>query len=203
MNKTKKHIFFLFFGSAVWALCFAVHPGSQLQGFDSLPGIQMNIGQAYAVDFSNDELVCVDRESVTTTVGFDVSNGDKMSTTSTVLCHVSHGKGGKDHQTLTLPDVAVSKHMDKHSDDHLGSCGGTEAPDPTTSVDTACIDSLPGCTALGGTATNGIWVPESAVNADGTVNVTMLDDYFTQTCSSGASGIPDSMHRSYRDIHGK
>jgi len=199
MNKTKKRMFFLFFGSALWVLSIAVQPGS----VDSLPGLQVNIGQAYAVDFSGDKLVCVDRDTVTTEVGFKVSDDDKMSTTSTVFCHVSHGKGGKDHHTLTLPDVAVAKHMNKHSDDHVGPCAGTEAPDPITSVDTVCIDSLAGCTALGGASANGIWIPQSAVNADGSVNVTLADDYFTQTCASGGSGNPDSTHQSYRDIHGK
>jgi hypothetical protein len=202
MNKSKKHMFYLFFGSAVWALCIAAHPGSQSQGFVNLPGLQFNVGQAYATDFSGDELVCVDRDTVTTEVGFKVSDDDKMSTTSTVLCHVSHGKGGKDHITLTLADKSVGKHMDKHEGDHLGACAGTEAPDETA-VDTVCIDTLAGCTALGGASANGIWIPQSAVNADGSVNVTLADDYFTQTCASGGSGTPDSMHRSYRDIHGK
>jgi len=176
-----------------WFLCVAVQPGVQMD---------VGIGQAEAIDFSADELVCVDRALVLSSVGFIVSDDDMSSTTSTVLCHVSQGKGGKNHNTLTLPDASVGKHMNKHSGDHLGPCIGTEAPDPITSVDTTCIDSLPKCMSLGGTATNGVWIPESGMNVDGTLNVTILDDYFAQTCASGASGMPDSSHKSYRDIHG-
>lgn len=192
MNKTIKHFSLLVFGSAAWMLAAAVQPGL----------VNVGVSQAYAADFSNDALVCVDRESVTSTVGFDVTDDDKKSTVSTVICHVSNGKGGKDHITLTLSDKAVSKHMDKHSKDHAGPCAGDETPD-STSVDVACVDALPGCKALGGAGTTGIWVPESGVNADGTLNVSILDDYFSQTCSSGASGMPDSMRKSYRDIHGQ
>ncbi len=202
MDKIIKHISLLLFGSAAWLLCIAVQPGVQMQSADGMR-VDVGMSQAYAIDFSQDKLVCVDRGSVTSETGFHVDDDDMMSTTSTVLCHVSHGKGGKDHQTLTLPAAGVAKHMNKHSDDHLGPCAGTEAPDPITSVDTVCVDSLPGCTALGGASPSGIWIPESGVNADGTLNVTILDDYFTQTCTSGASGMPDSMRKSYRDIHGQ
>jgi len=131
-----------------------------------------------------------------------VTDDEKLPTVNTTLCHVSHGKGGKDHITLTLPAGGASKHMDKHSDDHLGPCAGTEAPD-ITAVDMVCVNALPGCKVMG-TGAAGIWIPESGLNTDGTLNViTVLNDYFSQTCFSGVSGMPDSMRKSYHDIHGQ
>ena len=192
MDKKIKHISLLLLGGAACLLGVAPQSGS----------LNLGLSQAYATDFSNEKLICVDRLSVTSTVGFEVTDDEKASIVSTTLCHVSEGKGGKDHHTLTLAGNAVSKHMDKHSKDHLGPCAGTEAPD-ITAVDVACVDALPGCKVLG-TGAAGIWIPQSGLNADGTLNVTtVLNDYFSQTCSSGASGMPDSERTSYRDIHGQ
>jgi len=133
-------------------------------------------------------LVCVDRDSVLSTLA--VHDDDVKSKPSQItLYHIKSSKKDGAQHTIRVDASSEAAHL-KHGDT-LGTCVDT--------VMQAFVNSLPTCTVLNAAPTvKGVWVPKTAIG-DGTG----LNVYFFQVQDGSCSGVPDSSAENYREIHGQ
>jgi len=174
MIKAKRGMVSVVLGSVAWLLCVIAVP--------------VHEASAEAYTSGCGPLVCVDRDSVLSTLAVHDDEGKKSSTQITI-CHTEHSKKDGSEHTIRVDASSEAAHM-KHGDT-LGQCVDT--------VMQAYVASLPTCTVVNAAPTvKGVWVPETAIG-DGTG----LNVYFFQVQDGSCSGVPDSSAENYREIRGK
>jgi len=231
MDKTIKQLSLGLFGSVAWLVCAVALPMNQ--GTTTHDGLSAKLGnlvitQAFAdddgaksddeskdedksedkskdessvsYDFSAATLVCVSRTTVLTTLGLS-SESEEGKSDDEAKSDESKSDDSAKSDDSSSDDSAKSddesKDDDKSKDD--------ESKDSSSEVTQTFIESLAGCTALtsGGT-TNGVWVPDTAVDSAGSLDSAAVSAYFTQVASGSNSGQPaDSSMESYREIRGQ